>query len=97
MNVELGETAEKYLAEEARRACLELSDAGVARLLAGTEAIRRDLRAHEQWERAEVLRVETVALGDVVAERRQLAEAAEDALSPTVDLGELPDDEGEGE
>jgi len=97
MNVELGEVAEKFLAEQARRAALELSDAGVARLLAGTEAIRRDLRNHERWHEAEIKRVQVAALGDVVAERRQLREAMEDAVSPTRDLGEIPDeDEDEG-
>ena len=42
MNIELGEVAEKFRTEEAHEAALKLSDEGVARLLAGAEAVRRE-------------------------------------------------------
>ena len=75
---------EEYLTREARKAANELSDAGVDRLLASTEAERR------------ALAVQAIALGDVRAERRQLREAMWEALGTTRDLAddELGDDDG---
>jgi hypothetical protein len=81
-----------YLTAEARRAALPLSDLGVERLLAETEALRRDAHARGRTAQAEALTTQVIALGDIRAERRQLREAVEDAVSPTRDLGLLDGD-----
>lgn len=69
-----------------RDAATPLSDAGLAVLIAQTEAIRRDLWNHDQRTRADYVWQQLVTLQDVQAERRQLAEAVEDALNPYVEL-----------
>ena len=72
-----------------RDAAAMLSDAGLFELIAGTERLRRDLWNHDRRDEADRQWQLLVILGDIQAERRQLANAVEDALSPCVDLGEI--------
>lgn len=74
-----------------RKVCEPLSDAGVGQLLAQTAAVYRDLWNHDRPSEADAIHPFLVGLAEVRRERRQLAEAIDDALFPTVDLGEIPD------
>jgi len=84
-----GDEQEHIIEVLVRDAAALLSDAGLAELIAEREAYRRGLWADGQLARAEVVWRQLLVLADVKAERRQLAEAVEDALMPVaLDVGE---------